>query len=887
VALVTPTVADPAYGVLSSPPSTQTRPRVRGKFIFAGDDKLYIRGVTYGPFCPDEDGGGQYHSPKTVERDFALMAENGVNAIRTYTVPPRWLLDLALNYGLYVMVGLEWEQHITFLDDKKRARSIEDRIRAGVRACAGHPAVLCYAIGNEIPAPIVRWYGRRRIERFLERLYKATKAEDPHTLVTYVNYPTTEYLQLSFLDFCCFNVYLESQDGFEAYLARLQNLADEKPLVVAETGLDSRRKGEDGQAETLDWQVRTAFASGCAGAFVFAWTDEWHRGGYDIEDWDFGLVRRDRSSKPALATVAKAFAETPFPQDMAWPRISVVVCSYNGARTIRETLKGLQELEYPNYEVIVVSDGCIDATEEITRQYDVRLICTANRGLSSARNTGMEAATGDIVAYIDDDAYPDPHWLHYLAWTFTNSDYAGVGGPNIAPPGDGAIADCVANAPGGPVHVLVSDTEAEHIPGCNMSFWKANLQAVDGFDTQFRIAGDDVDLCWRLQKRGWTLGFHPAAMAWHHRRGSVKAYWRQQLNYGKAEGMLEIKWPEKYNSLGHVNWRGRLYGNGHQRALIFRRWRVYHGAWGSAPFQSLYETAPDRLSSMLQMPEWYLVVAGLSVLSLLGLLWSPLLLVAPLALLAVSALVGQAIINGTNSSFADEPLSALGRLKRYTMTALLYLLQPLARLAGRLHYGLTPWRRRGSSGLIFPRPRTHVVWSERWSALGKRLENIETAIRTQGAVVTRGGDYDRWDMEVRGGIFGALRSRATVEEHGGGKQLIRIRSWPRFAPSAMAFMLLFALLATLAAVCQAWTVAGFLALVTAAMAGSGSVDCATATASFLRALRADNAGRGHVVNDRGERSMASVARDPLRLGMRALSVRPSVGRGSAEGTDPE
>src|SRR6185312_13048723 len=97
----------------------------------------------------------------------------------------------------------------------------------------------------------------------------------------------------------------------EAYLARLQNLAGDRPLVLAEVGLDSRRNGLEGQAETLAWQVRSTFASGCAGAFVYAWTDEWHRGGHDIEDWDFGLTDRARNPKPALAAVAAAFAETP------------------------------------------------------------------------------------------------------------------------------------------------------------------------------------------------------------------------------------------------------------------------------------------------------------------------------------------------------------------------------------------------------------------------------------------------------------------------------------------------------------------------------------------------------------------------------------------------
>jgi len=154
---VSPTLADK----LSS-----CRPQVQGKFLFVGDEKLWIRGVTYGTFRPDADGN-EYHDPETVEHDFAQMADSGVNAIRTYTVPPRWLLDTAQRHGLRVMVGLPWEQHVTFLDDKKRARSIEARVRAGVRSCAGHPAVLCYAIVNEIPAPILRWYGKRRVEQYL------------------------------------------------------------------------------------------------------------------------------------------------------------------------------------------------------------------------------------------------------------------------------------------------------------------------------------------------------------------------------------------------------------------------------------------------------------------------------------------------------------------------------------------------------------------------------------------------------------------------------------------------------------------------------------------------------------------------------------------------
>src|SRR5947209_91392 len=389
-----------SQAIATSSPLALGRPQARGKFVFAGDEKGYVRGVVSGAFRPDANGR-EYQDVAAIERDFALMHANGLNAVRIpHTMPPRSVLDAARRHGLWVMAGLSAEQYLGFLIDRKKTLSeIETLVRAKVRACAGHPALLCYALGNEIPASIARWLGRRTVEQYLKGLYRAVKAEDPAGLVTYVNYPTTEYLQLPFLDLLCFNVYLESRSRFVAYLDRLQNLAENRPLLMSELGLDSLRNGEAEQATSLDWQVRTAFAAGCAGAFVFSWTDEWYRNSHDVEDWAFGLTRADRSPKPALATVRHAFGEVPFAPDLPWPRISVIVCTYNGARTIRDCLEALERLTYADYEVIVVDDGSTDTTAAIARRYNCRLIQTENRGLASARNTGLRAAGGSIRSF--------------------------------------------------------------------------------------------------------------------------------------------------------------------------------------------------------------------------------------------------------------------------------------------------------------------------------------------------------------------------------------------------------------------------------------------------------------------------------------------------------
>src|SRR6266542_4172475 len=408
------------------------RPQVRGKFLYAENEKLFLRGVTYGTFRPD-DRGDEFPSADVVDRDFEAMQANGVNTVRTYTTPPARVLDAAERHGLRVLVGLGAERCIGYLNDARGGRRIEEAVRRSTALCAGHPAVLCYAVGNEIPAPIIRWFGRRRTERLLARLVRVVRREDPAALVTYANYPSTEYLQLPFLDLLAFNVYLEDTEALGAYMARLQNIAGERPLVMTELGLDSVRNGEDVHAASVAAQVRAAFAGGCAGAFVYSWTDEWHRGGEDVEDWAFGLTQRDRSAKPALAAVRAAFAETPFAAGRSWPRASVVVCTRNGAKTLRDCLTGLLELDYPDFEVLVVDDGSTDATTEIARAFPFRLISSAGRGLSYARNLGLQASTGEIVAYLDDDSRPDPHWLKHIAATLSTTEHAGVGGPNIAP----------------------------------------------------------------------------------------------------------------------------------------------------------------------------------------------------------------------------------------------------------------------------------------------------------------------------------------------------------------------------------------------------------------------------------------------------------------------
>ncbi|MBS1818007.1 MAG: glycosyltransferase [Acidobacteria bacterium] len=794
--------ADPAPPPAASTPGAQ-RVATDGKFLRTGDDRFLIKGVTYGTFAPDENGY-QFPPLERVEQDFRQMAELGINAVRVYTPPRRELLDVALRHGLRVMVGLPWAQHIAFLDNRTLREEIEADLLGAVRTLGGHPAVLMFALGNEIPPSIVRWHGRLRIERFLRRLYRKAKAISPESLFTYVNFPPTEFLDLSFFDVLAFNVYLHKEANLRAYVARLQNMAGHKPLLMAEAGADSIREGEDGQAALTAMHLRVAFQEGACGAFAFAWTDEWWRGGFDVDDWKFGLVDKARRPKAAATAVAQAFADAPFSkaEQAAWPKVSVVVCAYNAADTLEDNLTSLERLSYPNYEVILVNDGSRDRTSDIGHAHpSVRVIDIPNGGLSAARNVGLAAATGEIVAYTDADTRVDRDWLTFLVQPFLRSDVVGSGGPNVVPADDPPIAQCIARAPGGPTHVLLDDRIAEHVPGCNMAFRRDALLAIGGFNPIYLRAGDDVDVCWRLQARGGKIGFAAAALVWHHHRSSVKAYWRQQVGYGEGERWLLAHHPEKFLD-GHMLWRGRIYS-----PLPFVRslWseRINAGVWGTAAFPSVYRADVHPFAFLPHSVHWQVIsfvlaIIGTGVAVSRQHTWAAVLLLA-------TGMVGILATLAKNVSYAwrSDVDSLEGHPLWYRFTvAYLHFIQPFARVRGIIRGILAPpeviepvgprqtsrgptpsFRESGRALTLLAGGVTEDrYWSETWTNTERVLTALTDWLRKSRAVriieIDEGWALDR-DVSVLVGRWAWLDIRALVEEHSAGRALLRVNMFLR------------------------------------------------------------------------------------------------------------
>jgi len=751
-----------------SSPLFQARLRVEGKYFARGSQCLRLKGVTYGPFAPDS-GGAPFPLPERVGDDFALMQAIGINAIRTYHVPPEWLLDLADQQGIGVFVDVPWAKHLCFLESRSGSRDARAAITRAVRQGRNHPCILAYSIGNEIPPNVVRWHGARRVERFLKELGDVAKDIDPGCLATYANYPPTEYLDLSFLDFVTFNVYLHDREAFHRYLFRLQHLVGDKPLLLGEFGMDTLRNGELAQATFLTGHVREALLCGLAGAFVFSWTDDWHTGGHPIEDWAFGITHADRVPKASYHALRDVFENAPALLLDKTPRVSVVVCSYNGGPTLEQCLRSLLALDYPDYEVIVVDDGSTDDTRAILARYPaVRAIHQANRGLSAARNVGLQAATGAIIAYTDSDCYADPDWLTHLVHQLERGGASAVGGPNLSPP-DGWLAACVAAAPGQPTHVLESDQVAEHIPGCNMAFRREALEAINGFDPEYRKAGDDVDVCWRLQQAGHWITIAPGAFVWHHRRQNPRAYLRQQLGYGEAEALLQFKHPDRFNGRGDGKWRGVLYGPS-LKGLRLGRDMIYRGTFGTGLFQTLYQPGPAHWAMLPGTLEWHLA-AGL--VALAGFLWWPAWIVASV-MFGLSACVALML-----AAQASLPAQHKGCCARLLIAALCYG-QPLVRSWSRYRTRLLSYRAPTTGAPPRKESGRSVSWNPAYWSEGacERTELLGLFIaylieHRWGTTIDSG--WSAWDVEVHYHPWTLLQIYTTEENHGGDKLLIRVR----------------------------------------------------------------------------------------------------------------
>lgn len=251
--------------------------------------------------------------------------------------------------------------------------------------------------------------------------------------------------------------------------------------------------------------------------------------------------------------------------------ISIVVPTYNRQATLRNTLAALTRQVYRDYEVIVVDDGSSDGTREVVqREFPLAryLRLHTNRGCAAARNAGIGAALGDIVAFTDDDCVPPPDWLMRLADGYArHPEVAGVGG--YMHPTDAALgASPLARYESYLTHVVYRAGDAEYVGGyeCpaggtnNISYRKAVLEEFGGFDESFP-AGSDPELKWRICDAGHRVLYIPTGVV-HQRRYVWSAFRVQQIQRGRGALHFERKHrrrPSRLRLLLRVGRRGLVF----------------------------------------------------------------------------------------------------------------------------------------------------------------------------------------------------------------------------------------------------------------------------------------------------------------------------------------
>ena len=236
------------------------------------------------------------------------------------------------------------------------------------------------------------------------------------------------------------------------------------------------------------------------------------------------------------------------------PLVSAVIACPGGSRLLDECLKALKEQTYDKWEAIVLPDG--DASSAgAAGDSRIRFLPTGKVRPAEKRNLGIREARGEIVAFIDDDAYPDVRWLEYAVKYFGERGIGAVGGPGVTPPGDSYLSRIGGRVYDNP---LVSGNyryryraggvrkDVEDYPSCNLLVRKSVLDAIGGYRTDF-WPGEDTLLCKDILDNWKRIVYDPWVVVYHHRRPVFLPHLRQLGRYAFHRGYFCKRYPS--NSL--------------------------------------------------------------------------------------------------------------------------------------------------------------------------------------------------------------------------------------------------------------------------------------------------------------------------------------------------
>lgn len=236
------------------------------------------------------------------------------------------------------------------------------------------------------------------------------------------------------------------------------------------------------------------------------------------------------------------------PATKQFPRVSIVIPCKAISAFAFESIEHCRALDYPDFEILVLPDEPLSEPEI----EGVTVVPTGPMGPSPKRDIAATKATGEILAFIDDDAYPRVDWLMKAVPLFADQDVAAVGGPAVTPDSDGyleAASGAVYESllGGGPHAYRYTPRDSRNVddyPTCNLLVRKDDFNRVGGFGTEY-WPGEDTKFCLTLTViLGKTIRYDPEVLVYHHRRNVFRGHLKQITSYAVHRGFFVKRFPE-------------------------------------------------------------------------------------------------------------------------------------------------------------------------------------------------------------------------------------------------------------------------------------------------------------------------------------------------------
>ncbi len=240
------------------------------------------------------------------------------------------------------------------------------------------------------------------------------------------------------------------------------------------------------------------------------------------------------------------------------PKVSIIIPLPRFNDYIREAIPYYEKLDYSDYEIIILPDEPQD--EVLSKTLPIRVIPSGKVGPAEKRDLGAQNAKGEIIAFIDDDAFPDPGWLANAAKYFdkqmdgkpSDAPVGAVGGPAVTPPNEKFWQRISGNVYASPfvsaqnrrrytpVDKVLEDYD---IPSVNLIMRRDVFLKVGGFDSSF-YPGEDTKLCLQVKRMGYVIYYDPKILVYHHRRNLFWTHFKQISNYAWHRGYFVKRFPE-------------------------------------------------------------------------------------------------------------------------------------------------------------------------------------------------------------------------------------------------------------------------------------------------------------------------------------------------------